>query len=128
MKFAQRKKRLSIIEALNKNKFKAPFLFEGSCNREVFTIYLKKCLIPELRPGQVVILDNASFHKGGEIAQIIESAGCEILYLSPYSPDLNPIEHHWSSLKFHIKQALKKFKRDLYLAAEYVFSDVLTRR
>jgi transposase len=57
---------------------------------------LEKILCPELRPGQVVIMDNASFHKSPRIRKIIENVGCQLLYLPPYSPDLNPIEHYWA--------------------------------
>jgi transposase len=60
---------------------------------------LEKVLCPELRPKQVVIMDNASFHKSPRIRKIIENAGCRLLYLPPYSPDLNPIEHYWAWLK-----------------------------
>jgi transposase len=126
MKFAERKKRVSIIGALNKNELKAPFVFEGNGNREIFSIDLEKCLLPELKPGQIVIVDNASFHKGGRISQIIHSASCEVLYLPPYSPDLNPIEHHWFALKHYIKLALKQFQRNLYSAVQYVFDTFLT--
>ncbi len=62
-----------------------------------------------LQPGQVVILDNATFHKGGRIQQLIAQAGCQLLYLPPYSPDLNKIEHCWSWLKSRIRKQLKQF-------------------
>lgn len=122
MKNAERTKRVSIIGALNQKKFVAPFLFEGSCDRSLFEVYLEKVLIPQLSPGKIVILDNASFHKGGKIAQLIEQSGCKLLYLPPYSPDLNPIEHHWSPIKYRMRNALRKTNSDFYLAAESVFS------
>jgi hypothetical protein len=65
---------------------------EGPTTREVFETYLERVLAPALRPGQVVVLDNLSAHKGGRVKEIVEGAGCELLYLPPYSPDLNPIE------------------------------------
>lgn len=123
MKNAERIKRLSIIGALNHNNFVAPFLFEGSCDRNLFEVYLEKVLIPQLSPGKVVILDNASFHKGGRIAELIEKTGCMILYLPPYSPDLNPIERCWSPIKYRMRKALQMTNSDLYLAAELVFSN-----
>lgn len=64
----------------------------------------EKCLIPALKPEQVVIMDNATFHKGGRIQELIESYGCRILYLPPYSPDLNRIEKCWAWLKSRIRR------------------------
>jgi transposase len=71
--------------------------------------WLETCLIPVLEPGQVVIVDNATFHKGGRIEQLIQEAGCELLYLPPYSPDLNKIERCWSWLKSRIRKKLEQF-------------------
>jgi transposase len=67
--------------------------------REVFEAYLERVLAPTLESGQVVLMDNLSAHKGGRVRRIIESAGCELLYLPPYSPDLNPIEQAFSKVK-----------------------------
>jgi transposase len=66
-------------------------------------------LIPELKPGQVVILDNASFHKSKASIEIIEKAGCEVLFLPPYSPDFNPIEKFWANFKKKVKEALHEY-------------------
>ena len=76
-----RQGRVNMIAALCNQKLMAPFTVEGSCNRTVFEIWLETCLIPLLKPGQVVIMDNASFHKGGCIEQLIQDAGCQLLYL-----------------------------------------------
>jgi transposase len=84
----------------------APFTVEGACNRSVFEIWLETCLIPRLRPGVWVIIDNATFHHGGRIAQLIETAGCQLVYLPPYSPDLNRIEKCWAWLKSQIRKLL----------------------
>src|SRR4028119_1366881 len=62
------------------------------------------CLIPTLRPGQILIVDNATFHKGGNIIQLIEAAGCQLKYLPSYSPELNKIERCWSWLKSRIRK------------------------
>jgi transposase len=108
-----------MIAALCNQKLMAPFTVEGSCNRTVFEIWLETCLIPLLKPGQVVIMDNASFHKGGCIEQLIQDAGCQLLYLPAYSPDLNKIERCWFWLKSRIRKQLDQFDclRD---AMEYV--------
>jgi hypothetical protein len=63
---------------------------EGATTREVFETYLERVLAPTLGPGQVVVMDNLSAHKGGGVKEIIEGRGCQLLYLPPYSPDFNP--------------------------------------
>jgi transposase len=63
---------------------------EGPTTREVFEAYIGRVLAPELRPGQIVVMDNLSAHKGTRIRELIEGRGCELRYLPPYSPDLNP--------------------------------------
>src|SRR5215210_1372536 len=72
---------------------------EGSTTREVFETYLRRVLAPSLRPGQVVVMDNLSSHKGAKVRELIEERGCELLYLPPYSPDFNPIEEAFAKVK-----------------------------
>ena len=74
---------VNMISAYAQKQLFAPFTVEGSCNRNVFETWLFKCLVPALKPGQVVIMDNATFHKGGLIQQLVESSGCHVLYLPP---------------------------------------------
>ena len=88
----------------------APFTVVGSCNRSVFEIWLETCLIPVLKPGQVVVMDNATFHKGGKIEQLIQQVGCQLLYLPAYSPDFNKIERCWSWLKSRIRKQFEQFE------------------
>ena len=114
---------MSIIGALNQRKIKASFVFEGSCNREFFETYVEQGLIQSLCPGQTVILDNASFHQGGRIRELIEQAGCFLLYLPAYSPDFNPIEHYWAAINSKIRECLTKVCGDLYQAAERIFQE-----
>ncbi len=78
---------------------------EGATTREVFETYLERVLAPELKPGQVVVMDNLSAHKGGRVRQIVEGRGCELAYLPPYSPDLNPIEQAFSKVKGLLRKA-----------------------
>ncbi len=75
----------------------------------MFETWLASCLLPLLNPGQVVVMDNATFHKGGRIEQLLQAVGCQVLYLPPYSPDLNPIEQCWSWLKSRIRKKLEQF-------------------
>lgn len=104
LKSGKRSLRVSILSGLCQGKLIAPLTFEGSCNRLIFEKWLEEKLIPELSPGQILILDNATFHKGDRIRELVESAGCELQYLPPYSPDFNKIEHYW----FPIKNTVRK--------------------
>jgi transposase len=74
----------------------------------VFETWLETGLVPQLQPNQVVILDHATFHHGGRVAAMIEAAGCQWLYLPPYSPDFNQIEKCWAWLKSRIRKRLNK--------------------
>lgn len=71
--------------------------------------WLEQILIPELQPGQVIILDNASFPKSKERLEIMEKAGCEVVFLPPYSPDLHPIEKFWAHFKKRVREALNLY-------------------
>jgi transposase len=95
--------RTNIIAGLVNNKSIAPMIFNGSCNTIVFNSWVENFLIKELKPGQIVIMDNASFHKSQRTKELIESVGCSIIFLPPYSPDLNPIEKFWANMKRWIK-------------------------
>ena len=106
MKSGRRQGRVNMIAGYRDGELIAPFTVEGSCNRMVFEVWLESCLIPQLRPGEWVVLDNATFHHGGRIAELIEAAGCQVMYLPPYSPDLNRIEKCWSWLKSRIRKVL----------------------
>ena len=89
LKSGRREGRVNMIAALCNQNLIAPFTVEGACNRTVFETWLETCLLPTLEAGQVVVMDNAPFHKGGRIRELIETAGPQLLYLPPYSPDLN---------------------------------------
>lgn len=71
--------------------------------------WVQQVLVKALKPGQVVVIDNASFHKSMTIRELIEQAGCSVLFLPPYSPDLNKIEKFWARLKQYIRKTLKQF-------------------
>ncbi len=85
LKSGRREGRVNMIAALCNHSLIAPFTVEGACNRTVFETWLESCLLPLLKAGQVVVLDNATFHKGGCIEQLIQAVGCRVLYLPPYS-------------------------------------------
>lgn len=110
MKAGRRQGRINMIAGYRDGQLIAPFTIEGSCNRSVFEVWLTTCLIPLLKPGEWVILDNATFHHGGQIVQLIEGAGAQVLYLPPYSPDLNRIEKCWAWLKSRIRKQLGNYE------------------
>ena len=114
-------KRITVIGAINgrKGKLLAPIYFEGSTNTEVFNIWIKDYLLPEIRnQKKVIIMDNASFHKNNKTKELIEEAGHTLLYLPPYSPDFNPIEHKWSQIKSIVKKTKERFK-EFYDCLDY---------
>ena len=86
-------------------------VFNGSCNTQLFESWVEQFLIKELTPNKVVIMDNASFHKSQRTRELIESVGCKLIFLPPYSPDLNPIEKFWANMKRWIKDQISSFDK-----------------
>jgi transposase len=91
----------------------SPFAFEGTCDAEVFNTYLFRILKPVLREDSVIILDNASFHRASKIEQLCKEVGCKVLFLPPYSPDLNKIEGYWVQVKTRLRKLLRDTEGDL---------------
>lgn len=91
--------RISMIAGYCQDHLLAPFRFDGHTDSIVFNLWVEKCLLSELKSGQVVILDNASFHTSKKTRQLIESVDCQLLFQPAYSPDLNKIEPQWANLK-----------------------------
>jgi transposase len=94
----------SVLGAFDLLGMISTFSKEGSIKRENLEAFLKEDLLPKLLPGAVLVLDNARSHHGGKIAEIVEAAGCSLLYLPPYSPDFNPIELAWSWIKQFVRR------------------------
>ena len=86
----------------------APFVLSGAIDRDAFEAYVKVILVPELRPGDVVVMDNLSSHKGPKTRKMIEDAGARLLFLPPYSPDFNPIELAFAKLKARLRKAAER--------------------
>ena len=103
-------KRTNIIAGYRDNKVIAPLIFTDSCNTALVIKWVSEYLIKTLNPGDVVIMDNAAFHKSSRIRELIESVGCKLIYLPPYSPDLNPIEKFWANMKRWIKSTFPILK------------------
>lgn len=117
----KRRERLSIIGALLESEFFAPMVYQGYCTAKVIEAWLLKFLLPSLKPGQVIIMDNAPFHNSCRIKELIENAGCELLFLPAYSPDLNPIEHWWHKIKTAIRKELPLHDFNIHKAASAAF-------
>ncbi len=95
----------------------APMLLDGPMDREAFVAYVEQVLVPDLCPGDIVIMDNLPAHKVVGVRQAIEAAGAELRYLPPYSPDLNPIEMAFSKLKSILRTAAPRTVDNLWMAA-----------
>jgi putative transposase len=91
--------RTSLIAARIGTRFEAPLLFEGTCNTPLFNRWLETALCPLLNDTHVVVMDNVAFHKSNTTQALISTTGATLLFLPPYSPDLNPIEHDFAALK-----------------------------
>jgi transposase len=98
-------KNLTLLASITQEGVGPCLAVEGSTTREIFEAYLEGVLAPTLSPGQVVVMDNLSAHKGGRVKEILEGAGCELVYLPPYSPDFNPIEQAFSKVKGLVRRA-----------------------
>jgi len=103
-KLGYKTQRISMIAAYCQKNVFAPMTFTGYCNSALIEAWFEKILLPKLRPNQVVILDNASFHRKTVLQALLESVGCRLLALPPYSPDLNKIEHIWHKIKSIVRK------------------------
>lgn len=112
--------RVSMIAAQSGKSILAPFVFQGTADTKLFEGWVEKCLLPELNPGNVIIMDNYIIHKSKKTQVLIEDVGCKILFLPPYSPDLNPIENYWAVIKSRIKK-LKNTCDDFQKAIDLAF-------
>lgn len=116
----------TFVAALRHDRLDAPWVIDGAMNAEMFTLYIETQLVPTLRAGDVVILDNLSSHKTPAAADVLRAIGAWFLFLPPYSPDLNPIEMAFSKLKTLIRKAAARTYDQLWAAVGQVcdlFSD-----
>jgi transposase len=101
-------KTTTFVAALGAGGMFAPAVIDGAVNGDLFVLYVERFLVPELTPGRVVVMDNLACHGRAEVREAIERAGCSLLYLPPYSPDLSPIEKAFSKLKSLLRKARKR--------------------
>jgi transposase len=98
-------KTITFVGGLRQHAMTAPFVLEGAMNGPIFLAYVKQCLVPTLKRGDIVLMDNLPVHKVAGVAEAIEGAGATLIYLPKYSPDFNPIELAFSKLKEHLRKA-----------------------
>jgi len=96
---------MTFLAALRSDRIDAPYVFDGPINGERFRAYVEQCLVPTLKPGDIVVLDNLGSHKSAAVRKAIRAAGAKLFFLPPYSPDLNPIEQVFSKLKSLLRKA-----------------------
>ncbi len=99
---------LTFLAALRHDRIDAPCVLDGPINGLSFTAWVEQFLVPTLAPGDIVIMDNLGSHKGAAVRQAIRSAGAKLLFLPPYSPDLNPIEQVFAKLKLLLRKAAER--------------------
>lgn len=114
----------TILSTVRLDGTTVPTVFPGAVNRDKFKAYLRDFLVPTLRPGDVVVMDNLPCHKVEGVSRLIEQAGASVLYLPPYSPDLNPIEMMWSKLKAFLRKIKARTLDSLLAAIPFAFSVV----
>jgi len=107
-------KTTTLVAALTLRGMLAPFVLAGPINRDAFEAYVERVLVPELRPGDIVVMDNLSSHKGPTVRALIEAAGARLLFLPPYSPDFNPIENAFAKLKALLRAAAQRTVKGLW--------------
>ena len=105
---------LTFLGALRCDRLAAPCVFDGPINGECFRAYVAQQLLPVLKPGDIVIMDNLGSHKSAPLRRMIKAAGARLWYLPPYSPDLNPIEQTFAKIKHWLRLAQKRSSEDTW--------------
>jgi len=110
----------TFIAALRHDRVEAPWVLDGPINGESFRTYVETQLVPTLKPGDIVVMDNLGSHKGKQVRQAIREAGAKLLFLPKYSPDLNPIEQFFAKLKHWLRQAAARSLDELTHAIQHI--------
>jgi transposase len=101
----RRWKTMTFLAALRSDRIDAPYVFDGPINGERFRAYVEQALVPTLKPGDIVVMDNLGSHKSAAVRRAIRGVGAKLFFLPPYSPDLNPIEQVFAKLKTLLRKA-----------------------
>jgi transposase len=117
-------KTTTLIAALSRSGMRCSITVDGAVNREVFEAFVQQVLAATLLPGDTVVMDNLSSHKGLRVRELIESAGASVLYLPPYSPDLNPIEMAFSKLKQLMRSAAHRTVDALWSDTQRMLNEI----
>jgi transposase len=115
---------LTFLGALRCDRLTAPCVFDGPINGECFRAYVKQQLVPVLKPGDIVIMDNLGSHKSAALRQAIRAVGARLWYLPPYSPDLNPIEQVFAKIKHWMRAAQKRTIEDTWRHIGSLITDI----
>jgi transposase len=118
---------VTLLASMTREGMGACIAVEGATTKVVFEAYVEEALAPSLRAGQVVVMDNLSSHKGQRVRELIEGRGCKLLYLPPYSPDLNPIEQAFAKLKASLRRAQARTFRALIEAMGWALEEISGR-
>lgn len=116
--------RTTILSSMRLDGTTVPCVFEGALNGALFLEYIRKFLVPALHHGDIVVMDNLSSHKVSGVAEAIESAGATVMFLPPYSPDLNPVEMMWSKIKATLRRLKIRVKELLVDAIAFALDQV----
>ena len=118
-------KTTTLVAGLRPTGIVAPMVLDGPINARAFLAYVEQVLVSELRPGDIVVMDNLSSHKGRAVRRAIEAAGANLIFLPPYSPDFNPIENAFAKLKALLRKAAERTVDGLWEAIARII-DLIT--
>ena len=121
-------KTMTFLAALRCDRVEAPWLLDGPIDGESFRLYVERVLVPTLRPGDIVVMDNLGSHKSAAVRQAIRAAGARLFFLPKYSPDLNPIEMLFSKLKHWLRKAAARTQDAVCDAIASILDDVICNR
>src|ERR1017187_4955376 len=114
----------TLVAAIGLKGPRAPWVFDAAMNGEMFLAWVREGLVPVLKRGDLVILDNLATHKVQGVREAIEAAGARLMYLPPYSPDFNPIENMWSKIKQALRSLSPRSQTELLAAASLAFDAI----
>src|ERR1700750_277319 len=120
-------KTMTFLAALRHDRIDAPWFIEGPIDGESFRTYVAKVLLPTLRPGDIVVMDNLGSHRSKAVRQLIRSVGAKLFFLPKYSPDLNPIEQVFAKLKHLLRKAAKRTREAICAAIGEILGTVTPR-